>query len=370
MKDYLIPDISNTKYNIKDIKKIQPPHLKDNITIRGIDIKKLHHVFLTNKKQKEIIPHWEKNELINSVIYFMKYWWYLRGKESDLENYTELKTIIGNKLSYKRDPLDLERWLERSPIHIVLPAFANKSFNPLKTIRTTPDLWEIWSLLQLNTLCTDFSEVYGWSVYMTIIMDGTVYAPLFNEPMDKVIDYKNKFMQLSKNMQCKNINIIDMKDMLEWNIGFYKTYEDNLKDIENNRNDNIRSDVSLQNLFYNTAQNINTSMYKTEELINALVLQDKDTPERKTIYEQAKYSTQRYRAFVSTLYEQKIIYNAFPDAIRATCHPKPGQRGINLIDKESYNYPYNGVPFWTWKKIKIINQVDVDSNSAIVPIYI
>lgn len=88
-------------------------------------------------------------------------------------------------------------------------------------------------------------------------------------------------------------------------------------------------------------------MYKTEELINALVLQDKDTPERKTIYEQAKYSTQRYRAFVSTLYEQKIIYNAFPDAIRATCHPKPGQRGINLIDKESYNYPYNGVPFWT-----------------------
>lgn len=370
MTNHRIPDISDTTYTASTIDHIVPPHLKERIAIKDIDLKHLHALFAARKGQKESIPHGEKTKLVQAIVNFMKHGGYLRGKTSDLDAYEHLATRIGNSISSQRDPLDVEKWLKKNPIHIVLPAFANKSFNPLKTIRKLPDFWEMWSLLQLDNLCSDFSEVYGWPVRMTIVMDGTVYAPLFNEPMDIVIAYKETFMQLAKDIWCTHIDIVDMKDMLEWNAEFYDAYENNLRDITQTRDEKITRDLSLQNLLHNTAQNINTSMYTTHDLIQALVLEDENAPAKKKIYTQAALSAQKYHAFVSALYEQKIIYNAFPGSIRATCHPKPGQRGIHLIDKDSYNYPYNGVPFWTGTKVKIINQVDVDSNPSIIPVYI
>ncbi len=337
------------------------------IAITWLNFEYLHKLF-TSKLPKREIPSWDKETDINSTLWVMRESRYRRWPESYMDEYKDLKSILENNIKNKKDFMQLWRFSSKDELHIALPAFANKSFNPLRNTRKTPDLWEIRSLLHLHYMCKDLSNVYWARVKLKIIMDGIVYAPIFNEPMDVVFQYKQELEKLISITWCSNLSIIDMSELLPSFKNFDSTHQSTKERVSKNRH-LTKNTPAVNNLISNTKHNLNLSMYSIEDLVWAIVYET-NIELHNIIKDRAEKSALEYLTFVQTLYSEEIVKKSFPNSIRATCHPKPWQRWIHLVWKGSYNYPYNGVPFRDWNKVTIVNEIDMLINKDIYWVHI
>lgn len=57
----------------------------------------------------------------------------------------------------------------------------------------------------------------------------------------------------------------------------------------------------------------------------------------------ARHTAFEYMVFLVTIRRMKLIENAFPDAIRGTVHPKPGQYSPYIVGKSTDIAPWHGV---------------------------
>lgn len=357
-----IPEISGTKYkSIEKLRTMENPILyaQKSVYIPDVSIKDLKKLFTNTLPERDPIIG-KKEEDIANVLQVMSDPRYRRWSLSYMQEYTELSDIIAKGMQYRKNVMD--GWIgfmKKKEIKIVLPAFANKSYNPLKSTKRDPDIGEISSLLHLSGMCRDIEQVYWAPVRLTIVTDGVVYAPLFDEPIEEVRKYRVSLEWLVKDLELQeNITIVDMEDIIASQFSwFYQHYAKKLQDIEKSWNI-IKLQSQVRNLYENTIHNINLSGYTQQELIDILIL-NKDSYERSEIYKRAEDATQKYMAFVQSLYDLQVIKNTFPNHIRATCHPKPGQWWINLVNKNSYNYPYNWVGYRNGHTVKVKNEIDM-----------
>lgn len=368
-----VPDISSTSYKIKktftinEIKDLlQTLPKNQNIEITDFNYDFLHQIF-QNKLPKRDLPTGNANEDAELLIQTMIESRYRRGPVSYLP-YSELKKIILKHMSVKKDYMQIWKFIHKKALKIILPAFANKSFNPLKCTRTSPDLAEVWSLLHLHYMCKDLSAVYWAPVTLDIITDWIVYAPIFNEPIETVALYKKQLELLIEKLWCNTLSITDMSDIIKNSNDFNIVHHQKIEELQANRS-KYQDMPNVKNLIKNTKNNLNLTMFSIEDLIEALVYEI-NWELSFFIEELANNSAFQYQAFVGTLYTQQVLKITYPDAIRATCHPKSWQWWVHLVWKESYNYPYNWVAYRDWKKVQVVNEIDMLLNNNIIWVYL
>jgi hypothetical protein len=60
----------------------------------------------------------------------------------------------------------------------------------MQVVRRTPDLAEAWCLCRLYALCRAVEALYPPGCHVTLVADGLVYAPIFNEATDVALTYR------------------------------------------------------------------------------------------------------------------------------------------------------------------------------------
>lgn len=100
--------------------------------------------------------------------------------------------------------------------------------------------------------------------------------------------------------------------------------------------------------------NLNTAESVTQDLVqmatkDVLLGEDDALASLETIKAQTVDRAERgaleFALFLYVLSEIDLVPSCYPGAVRATVHPKPGQWGLHLVNRESRVFPWQGVAY-------------------------
>jgi pyoverdine/dityrosine biosynthesis protein Dit1 len=246
------------------------------------------------------------------------------------------------------------------PVQLMIPAFPFKFPNPLKTQNVCADMAELAALTQLQGICDAISLVYDGGAEFTIAHDGKFYCDLFHLPPTVPEGYKSSLKHLAKKIGADNIHFVDiMEDLIEprrneWD----EALASNLWRIEK-KWDQLSGEPYVVNLAKNSRCNMNFKPHVGDEFpvhgesqsyqfddFFGLVFGNGEyagDSRRNDIEDALERFTQRYFALNSALKELGVLEDRFKSHLRTTVHPKPGQLGVNLVNKKTQRVPWSGV---------------------------
>jgi pyoverdine/dityrosine biosynthesis protein Dit1 len=100
----------------------------------------------------------------------------------------------------------------------------------------------------------------------------------------------------------------------------------------------------ITSLLENTMSNINLTMYTRSELRGFFFDNIRPEEMKNEIMKRATTSAFEYMVFLRTINTMDLVMRSFPGAIRVTCHPKPTQIGVHMLEScAGFNFPWNGV---------------------------
>ena len=200
---------------------------------------------------------------------------------------------------------------------------------------------EVACLSQLYRLCREIQGVYRQGAFFTLVTDGSAYAPIFREPQHFASEYALELRQMIARLGLGQfLRIVDLNDVIRKNANlFSEALEKAQEEVGGYWNLN---DPYLSRLVENTMTNINLTMHSEDELRDVFISHCNPSLEEE-IRERAISSAFEYVVFLEALNEANILSREFPEALRATCHPKQGQLGLHMVSPKSFNYPWNGV---------------------------
>ena len=279
---------------------------------------------------------------------------------------------------------------KKQPIQIVIPLFPNKVACPLKNIGSDFDLGEIILLLRLRELIKLIKLFYSPGAEIVILSDGKRFSKAWNTPLNKIKKYQIQISIWIKRLSLENsITLIDYEDTLyttlpivfrnkrtyeyENSIRLYNKKIKPLLNIESMKEsllktidldpdkDDLDQEGRFVPLFKSTLFSIDYSDRIKElttinlfekrriyyQILRDILLDDKKhNLYQKLILERAWLGTIEYIAKVrqDRLIGIDPIAYIYPDCIRGTIHPKPGQVGIITISRGSYTtQPWHGI---------------------------
>ncbi|KAL0484782.1 DIT1 [Acrasis kona] len=242
----------------------------------------------------------------------------------------------------------LQKIVDRNEkIKLLLPSFPVKCYNPLKCNRKMPDLAELRCVTKMYQLCKEIEAVYAPGAKVVFIADGLVYAPIFREPMETALQYRQvveefiKLLDVSDYVEMDDMEYLKQKHLTEFN-NFEKIAQ---LEISNIWKDEKNADL-VEELLNNTRSNINLTQYERSDLRN-IFFSNYSSPcpvMTKEIQLKAATSAFEYMVFLRTINSLDLVMKCYPDGIRLTCHPKPGQIGVHMLESSAeFNFPWNGV---------------------------
>lgn len=244
-----------------------------------------------------------------------------------------------------------------TPVRFVLPAFPYKFANPVKVERKSPDMAEVLCLSQLYQFCYLVSCVHPPGAVLTIIADGQLYNQMFALTMHEAVTYREQVADMIKRLGYDDmVEIVDMQDVVEAErAGFDFTYA-KLRPVftewwRRNQDDDRRASV-----IRSSGPNMRTCDQVTDDLVNLVtldILHDVDDAElldnvrkvRRRVADRAETAAFEYALVRFVMSEFDMVGSQYPDAIRATVHPKPGQWGIHLVNDKTQVFPWQGVAY-------------------------
>lgn len=265
----------------------------------------------------------------------------------------------------------IQKFIESNEqIQIVLPTLPAKGQNKARNDHTINEvsLGEMLFFAQLRDIALSIKEIYPPGIKIIIITDGIIYADMFrHNDTARTILYRNSCMELRDKMGLRNIiEIVDMDWILmgEPKFGYTKdlVHEKLLYLWKKSTIAKKHLDSLMRGMIFNMPT-MNGGFSKALEIINTPFLDLS-----KAFQEQLKYTTLRYAANLIALSELQIISRAFPNALRATVHPKPAaQIGLHLTNEKSQVFPYHGVVLVSAKKLR--ETKSIRDSSTIVCLY-
>ncbi|MDQ6784232.1 MAG: isocyanide synthase family protein [Actinomycetota bacterium] len=250
----------------------------------------------------------------------------------------------------------LERHInDGSPLEFVLPSFPYKFSNPVKVARKAPDMAEILCLSQLYEICHCLSSVYEGGARMVIISDGHLYHKMFGISEYEAVEFRDQIKEMISMLGFdRSIEIVDMQDLIRSRQERYDLIWHELEPVfakwwaQNPDNERLCS------LIKSSAPNINTAGEVTHDLVQMAtkdILHETDQDEtlanfqkvRDRVRERSEDGAFEFALTLYTLKELNLVEQCYPQAIRATVHPKPGQWGIHLVNRQTRVFPWQGV---------------------------
>ncbi len=260
------------------------------------------------------------------------------GKSYTQEEQDNITNQISNKVS------------KNNEISIALSAFPFKIPNPLKTIWSKPQQWEMITLQRLNSISKNAEDIW-FDLSWNIITDGLFYADelgVSKEHVDIYIDWV-KHIANELGMKAEFIELDDIVDKTK--ISEKRLSLDNEKDIvyilrTAGMVNSHHHDIELWNLFENTKS--------VNESIKQLVLSNP------SFRKQVELSAWIYQSRKELVEDANIFDTVFTKSIRATIQPDSNRNlqwfainrplSIRITDSKSKNlFPRLWVPH-VWKE--------------------
>ena len=239
-----------------------------------------------------------------------------------------------------------------NPIEIVLPTLPFKDQNPLTTRHSLQsiDLGEYLFMAQMRDIVVSVKNTYPPGVHLTVLTDGLVYADIFaNGEKDKITQYRKNCAKIRDDFGLEGkVKIIDMMDLVAQEDRFL-TVQKQIRNILGRNNANVQG--SLAALRRGMLLNIAVPEYSFDEYGSIVNLPEESLP--MDILQRATDASFDYASFLLAMQRLDVIQKAFPNALRATVHPKDApQLPIHLVNKSSAIFPYNGVPLVSERKLQ------------------
>ncbi len=242
-----------------------------------------------------------------------------------------------------------------SPIEFVLPSYPFKHKNPAKVGRRSPDMAEVLCLCRLYEICHAIKLVYPPGARFVIISDGLVYRGMFGVTRHETVSYRERVKEMIKQLGFDDaLDVVDMDDLVDSRRGQFDVVERRLRPVFAQWWRTNRDDLRRASLISASAANINTAESVTHDLVQLAtrdavlgtdgedMLEHVEAVRTKTA-ERADRAAFEFALFLYVLKEIDLVPSCFPRAVRATVHPKPGQWGLHLVNRETRVFPWQGV---------------------------
>lgn len=295
--------------------------------------------FLNNKNNLR-----KCHRLYEKIFYIMKSKYFRRGSIHKTK-FNDNKEIFRPIIEYKLQ--------KDEPLQIILPSFPFKIPNFCKTARRSPDMAEILCLSRLYEICITIEKIYPPGAQFVIIADGQVYRKMFGVSLYEALYYRDESIRMLGRLGFNDkINIVDMQSLIDQRKSEYSLYKKYLFSSFNKWWSQSANEQRL-NLVNASIYNIN-SMQVTKDLLQLKLKNISYNLDKKVIFrnfanisnqilQKAEKAAFDYAFFLYVLKEMKLVSSAYPEALRATVHPKPGQWGIHLTHSKNGIFPWHGI---------------------------
>lgn len=243
----------------------------------------------------------------------------------------------------------------RTPLQFVLPSFPYKFANPVKVARKSPDMAEVLCLSQLYEACHSLGRIYEPGARFTIISDGQLYQSMFGITVYEAINYRDQVREMISALGYDDlVDIVDMVDLVDTQRDRFELVKGKLLPVFGEWWDTHPDDERRASLIKSSAPNINTAGEVSHDLVQlatkdiAHATDAEDTLEnfekvRASVRERTEQAAFDFALVLYTLRELDLVSKCYPQAIRATVHPKPEQWGIHLVNRHTRVFPWQGV---------------------------
>jgi pyoverdine/dityrosine biosynthesis protein Dit1 len=254
-------------------------------------------------------------------------------------------------------PIIEDRMSEGAPLQFVLPSFPFKHNNPVKVGRRSADMAEILCLSRLFEICHALGKVYEPGARFVIIGDGMVYREMFGITEHEARTYQERVKEMVVQLGYEDaIEVTDMEVLIDSRPGLFDHVAERLRPRFAQWWRTNPDDLRRASLIQASTANLNTSVSVTHDLLQmatkdpllgtdeAHAVSTVETIKDATV-ERAEQGAFEFAFFLYVLKELDLVQSCYPQAVRATVHPKPEQWGLHLVNRESRVFPWQGVAY-------------------------
>lgn len=230
------------------------------------------------------------------------------------------------------------------PLELVLPSIPFKDQNPTTTGQPIDaiDLGEHAMIAQLRDIIASVQRIYPAGLTIRLLADGLVYRQYFTDSDEAgVIRYREGVEGVIERYGMSDfITVTDLSELLVRDPEFYTHHRD-VSHILSSMAEGPDSRV-LQAL--QRGMLANTESRTSISTMDRYLHSEIDTwPDE--LASRTRRTACDYAAFLITAAQRSTIARQFPDAIRATVHPKDApQLPLHVTHHRNRILPYNGVP--------------------------
>ena len=243
----------------------------------------------------------------------------------------------------------------KSRLLFVFPGFPFKDQNRFRVPfdADTPDMGEVSFLLRLHNIVQTIYQVHSFGVDIVILSDGQLYHEIFGIKKVKVDNYMNRLINLRNRLNLQGaISIISLKELIDrssdnltaWNT--VKHFNSVIKSkIKSDSEISNRFDILVAGMKWNLDSRDGLKDINDENCWKILRWQKAEIEDNlkekwEIVNNRATEAALEYAAINLMLSWTNLISLFFPDAIRATIHPKAGQFAFAGAGS---TYAWNGV---------------------------
>jgi len=276
--------------------------------------------------------------------------------------------IIGNEANKRH--LDLKSFVrkieadehEQKRLLFVFLGLPFKDQNPLRTDAPPShvDFAEIGLLIQLHIQALAFHQDHPFGTDFVVLSDGKLYSRVFGVEWAAADTYVSRVREMRNRLNLQaSVHVIDLEECIlklpEREVEQFDHVKNLMKkllsDSEILGSDN-RLQSSFESLKRGMRRNINTretlktlEWHEQVQLIGGVNLQTGGRLKAiaRDLDERCTQAALEYASTNVALRVFRVVERVFPDAIRATVHPKVGQVAI---PRSGSAYPWNGIGVW------------------------
>lgn len=242
----------------------------------------------------------------------------------------------------------------QSPLSLVLPAFPFKNRNIFRsgTDASRVELGEIVLLMRLWALATLIADIHPFGAKWIIASDGIVYHEAFGVPRDEAVGYREKLRRWRSRLGMDaTIELLELTDLLKAMPSFADLHmgiEKRLRAL-GMASEVLRERIPVLARGMRKRMDLGAEVegYGVESTWRALnegwpdaELSANEGELRRALTERSMDAAMKYVSFNLAMRRAGLYQKLFPEAIRATVHPKPGQVAIPRIGTAD---PWSGV---------------------------
>jgi pyoverdine/dityrosine biosynthesis protein Dit1 len=267
------------------------------------------------------------------------------------------------------------------PVEFVLPSFPFKIPNATKVEHRVPDYAELLCLQRLYEITETVRELTDAEAVFHIVSDGAIYSELCGV---KSPEYRSYYETVAAFIDrigiTRELNLVDMvADIIGERSTEFEREREALVPALRSWWEGRRDEDRVRYLIRNMAGNINLAPELTAwtraSVYGGGFMSEDGSELRwrasdqfiKHVYNRAEQAAFDFTVLLTALRRTGVLARRYPGAIRATVHPKPGQWGIHLVNRESRTFPWQGVAMRTrdgsWR---IVPQAEAVQRAALL----